>query len=58
MASAKEVSCKAVQVADGDEAFLLMAEATVATTTALLLLLGMGTTTIIPGLLLPRQHPG
>jgi hypothetical protein len=35
-----------------------MAEATVATATALLLLLGVGMTTIIPGLLLPQWRPG
>jgi hypothetical protein len=56
--SAKEVCHAAVQVDDGNAAFLLMAEATVATATPSLSSLGAGTTTIIPGLLLPRQRPG
>ncbi len=64
--SAKDVRCAAVQVNDGDAAFLLKAEGTVATTTTLLsivasgasLLLGAGTMRIIPGLLSPQQRPG
>ncbi len=48
----------AVHVDNSYAAFLLMAEATVMTATALLLLLGVGMTTIIPGLLLPRGHLG
>jgi hypothetical protein len=65
-ASAKEIRRVAVQVDNSGAAFLLMAEATVATVTALLstvalralLSLGAGTMTIIPGLLLPQRHPG
>jgi hypothetical protein len=57
-ASAEEVCCTAVHVDNSNMAFLLMAEATVATATALSLLLGVETTRIIPGLLLPRQCPG
>ncbi len=53
LASAKEVRCVAVQVDDGNAALLLMVEAMVATATASLLLLGVGTTTIILELLLP-----
>jgi hypothetical protein len=54
LVSAKEVCCTAIKVDNGNAAFLLMVEATVATTTSLLLLsLGAGRTTIIPGLLLP-----
>ncbi len=64
-ASAKGVLCVAIQVYYGNAAFLLMAEAMVATTTALLstvtlgasLLLGAGTMTIILGLLSPPQRP-
>jgi hypothetical protein len=59
--SADNVHHTAVQVDAGDAAFLLMVEATVATPTTLsstvvsrvLLLLGVGTMTIILGLLLP-----
>jgi hypothetical protein len=56
--SAEEVCHMAVHVDNSYAAFLLMAEATVMTATALLLLLGVGMTTIIPGLLLPRGHLG
>ncbi len=56
----------AIQVDDGDAAFLLIAEARVATATALLSTialgvlssLGAGTMMIIPVLLLPQQCPG
>jgi hypothetical protein len=59
-ASVKEVHCAAIQVDDRDAAFLFIAEATIATTTALLSTvtsgalssLGVGMTTIIPELLL------
>jgi hypothetical protein len=59
--SAEEVHCAATQVEDSNAAFLLMAEATVVTLTASLSTippgalssLGAGTTTIIPGLVLP-----
>jgi hypothetical protein len=65
-ASAEEVRHAAVQVDDGNAAFLLMAEATVATATAssstvalgASLSLGAGTMMIIPGFLLPRRRPG
>jgi hypothetical protein len=58
LASAKEVCHAAVQIHNGNMAFLLMAEAMVATATTLLstialeasLLLGAGMMTIIPGL--------
>ncbi len=53
LASAEEVRCAAIQVDDVNTAFLLMVEAMVATATASLLLLGVGTTTIILELLLP-----
>ncbi len=61
MASAKEVHRAAVQVEDGNMAFLLMAEATVLTATALLSTialgalssLGAGTMTITSGLSSP-----
>ncbi len=56
--SAKEVCRVAVHVDNSNAVFLLMAEATVVMATALLSLLGVGMTTIIPGLLLPRQRPG
>jgi hypothetical protein len=63
LAFAKEVRCAAVQVHDSNAAFLLMAEARAATVTALLstvasgvlLSLGTGTMTIIPGLLSPKH---
>ncbi len=53
LVSAKELCHAAIHVDDSDTAFLLMAEATVETVTALSSSLGVGTTTIIPGLLLP-----
>jgi hypothetical protein len=58
LASAKELCRAAVQVDDGNVAFLLMAEATVVTATELSSSLGAGTTMIILGLLLLRQRPG
>ncbi len=56
LGSAKDGRCAAVQVDDGDTAFLLIAEVMVATTTALLstvmlgawLSLGAGTMVLIP----------
>ncbi len=65
LASAEEVRCTAVKVDDYDVAFLFLEEATIATVTMLLstaalgvsLLLGVGTTMIIPGLLSLRQRP-
>jgi hypothetical protein len=57
-ASAEEVCRAGIHVDNSNVAFLLMAEATVVTATASSLLLGVGTTTIIPGLLLLQQHPG
>ncbi len=54
LASAEEVCRAAVHVDNNNAVFLLMAEATVMTAAALSLLLGVGTTTIIPGLLLPQ----
>ncbi len=53
LASAKKVCRAAVHVDDSYATFLIMAEAMVATATVLSLLLGVGMTTIIPGLLLP-----
>jgi hypothetical protein len=66
LASAKEIRRAAIQVDDGNVAFLLMAEATIATATALLstvalralFMLGAGTMTIVPELSLPQQRPG
>jgi hypothetical protein len=61
LASAMEIRHGAIQVEDSNAAFLLMAEATVMTATALLSTimsgalasLGVGMTAIIPGLSLP-----
>jgi hypothetical protein len=65
LASSEEVRRAAIQVNNGNAVFLLMEEMTVMTATALSsavmlgasLLLGAGTITIIPGLLLLQQHP-
>jgi hypothetical protein len=63
LASAKEVCPSAVQVHNGNPAFLLMAEVMVVTATASTvslgasLSLGAGTLTIIPGLLSLQQRP-
>jgi hypothetical protein len=48
----------AVKVDYGNAAFLLMAKATVATTTVVSSSLGVGMTIIIPVLLLPQRCPG
>jgi hypothetical protein len=66
LVSAEDVHRTAIQVENGNAAFLLMADAMVATATLLssstasgaLLSLIARTMTIIPGLSLPQQHPG
>jgi hypothetical protein len=66
LVSAEEVHCAAVQLDNSNMAFLLMAEAMVATTTTSLSTVTLGVSSSlraemimnIPGLLLPQQHPG